>query len=79
MKVYNEDPCYFDDGIRKIDFILVYKKEMIEDSEGNTKIRNFVLSLEEFGLEMEGENASVIFSFNERVDDEIIVLRWMKV
>lgn len=58
--VFSDDPCYFEDGIRKIDFVLVYTKDMIEDPEGNEKITNFVLKLEEFGLEMEGADSFVL-------------------
>lgn len=62
LRVDNPDPCFFNDGVRKIDFIFVYKKSVLEDPEGSKKLQNFVTSLEEFGLEMEGEDGRVIFN-----------------
>lgn len=59
----NTNSCFFKDGIRKIDFIFVYSKTTLDDPNSNTKLRNFVLALEDFGLEMEGENGQVICLF----------------
>lgn len=59
--IENANPCYFRDGIRKIDYILVYSKDkLIRDDVGNEKIRSFVTALEDAGLEMEGEDGYVM-------------------
>lgn len=63
LKADNPSPCFFEDGIRKIDFIFVYKKTTLEDQDNGVKLRYFVFALEELGLEMEGVDGHVIFYF----------------